>query len=350
MYFCVGLNQSCMKKETLKIKEVVRLSPEAVQLSFDIPSAIQEEFRFQAGQYLTLGTTINGENIRRSYSICTAPHEEDLAVGIKALPKGIFSNHAQDLTAGDLLEVSIPEGRFTYQPIEKKQLGIAAGSGITPLMSILKTHLKNDPSHEFCLVYGNKSPEKTLFYNELLALEKECAGRLQIHWIFSQSSEEGAGFGRIDAAFLKHVLKGKTNQPTYICGPEEMIHLSKDTLLGMGYAQEQILFELFFSSTTEATPVKDDGAGQLEIICDGETHVLELSGESVLDAALKHKIDVPYSCQGGVCSSCIAKVTTGKARMEQNQILTDSEVAEGLVLTCQAYAETPKIVVDFDDV
>jgi len=339
-----------MKKEHLSIEKVDRLSSEAVQITFSIPEELRETYQYQAGQYVSLTTEIQGEAIRRSYSICSAPHENRLSVGIKAIPNGVFSNHAQSLAAGNVLEVGVPEGRFLYQKESQDQVGIAAGSGITPIMSILKTHLENSEENRFTLIYGNKSPEKTLFYDELTALEQQYSGRLNIHWIFSQSSESHAGFGRIDTGFLKNKLKDLPAQPAYLCGPEALIQLSQECLQDMGFASDQILFELFFSSSTAETVAGKAGEGSLEIICDGETHQLTLAGESILDAALKHKIDVPYSCQGGVCSSCIAKVTEGKARMEANQILTDGEVADGLVLTCQAYAETSKIVVDYDDV
>lgn len=339
-----------MKKEHLHIEKIDRLTSEAVQITFNIPQNLLEAYQYQAGQFVSLATEIEGEQVRRSYSICSAPHENRLSVGIKAIPDGVFSNHAQSLEAGKVLEVGVPEGRFLYQSEVPYQLGIAAGSGITPIISILKTHLEASPTHTFTLVYGNKSPEKTLFYSELLALEKNFSGRLQIHWIYSQSSESNAGFGRIDTGFLKNKLKDHPAQPAYLCGPEALIQMSQECLQDMGFASDQILFELFFSSSTAETKAGAAGKGSLEIICDGETHQLELAGESILDAALKNKIDVPYSCQGGVCSSCIAKVTEGKARMEANQILTDSEVADGLVLTCQAYAETSKIVVDYDDV
>lgn len=345
-----GFNSNCMKKETLQIKEVSQLTPEAVQLSFEIPEASQKQYGYVAGQYITLETIISGETVRRSYSICSAPYEDDLAVGIKAIPKGVFSNHAQKLKAGDSLVVGFPEGRFVYRETHMHQLGIAAGSGITPIMSLLKTHLAQSSQHRFTLIYGNKSPETAMFYEELGALEQQMEGRLTIHWVFSRASEKDAAFGRIDAGYLKHVLKGFDSQPSYLCGPEAMIQTSQQVLESLGFSKEEILYELFYSENTEKKTDAEAGTAQLELICDGETHQLQLSGESILDAALKHKIDVPYSCQGGVCSSCIAKVTEGKARMENNQILTDGEVAEGLVLTCQAYAESSKIVVDYDDV
>lgn len=251
--------------------------------------------------------------------------------------------------------VAPPEGRFRYIGSTQAQTlaAFAAGSGITPIMSILKTALLDHPDNRFHLVYGNKTAEDTMFYDELKNLEKAFQGRLSIQWVFSRANVEGSLFGRVETSVVKSALRqiGKTADKFYLCGPENMIETVSDTLLENGVDKASVLFELFSSSTkAEEIEVKTGGAS-LEIIYDELTHQIEnMEGKSVLDAALQNKLDVPYSCQGGVCSSCVARIKSGTAEMASNQILTDEEVEEGLVLTCQAHATSSHLVVDYDDV
>lgn len=341
----------------LSVEKIQRLTPSSVAISFSLPSSLAADFAFKAGQYLSIEAQIDGTAVRRSYSLSAAPHENQLTVGIKKIEGGVFSSFANDqLAEGHVLQVAPPEGRFVYVPnnATKQLLLVAAGSGITPIYSILKTSLEK--SEETCinLVYGNKSPQETLFYNELIELQQRFSSRFKIHWVYSQSNQPDALFGRIDASILKYALNQAKNTPdaVYLCGPEAMIKTAQSTLIDTGIEKENIHFELFTASeATAAANEKSDGAVSLSITVDEENHKIETAAnKTLLDAALQQKIEVPYSCQGGVCCSCIAKVTDGSAKMENNQILTDDEIEEGLVLTCQAFPTSASVSIDYDDV
>ena len=339
----------------LKILKITKNTPNSVLISFGFTEEEKEKFQFQAGQYLTLETKINGKSVRRSYSICSSV-DEGLQVGIKEIPNGVFSSHAnRSMHVDDNIMVAPPQGRFQYVSSTHAQslVGIAAGSGITPIMSILKTALLDHPDNHFHLVYGNRTPRESMFYEELKGLEKEYKGRLSIQWVFSRVDVEGSLFGRIEASVTKNTLKkmGKIADKYFLCGPESMIETVSETLSKNGVKKESILFELFMTSTdTEQINEKAEVAS-LEIIYDELTHkIINPEGKSILDVALENKLDVPYSCQGGVCSSCIARVKSGTAEMVTNQILTDEEIKEGLVLTCQAHATSNHLIVNYDDV
>lgn len=345
-------NSTMLKMSRLLISKITRNTSESVLISFDIPESEKEKFRFQAGQYLTLEAEIDGNPVRRSYSICCAV-DEGLQVGVKAVPNGVFSNYAnQSLNVNDQLLVAPPEGRFLYETDYKPKniAAFAAGSGITPIMSILKSALSDHPANRFHLVYGNKSKKDTMFYSELKELEKTYEGRLEIQWVFNRENVAGSLFGRIDAGVVKNALtKIDDAAMFYLCGPENMIQGVSETLTSSGIEQDRVMFELF---TSKAAVQEVKGQGQtLEIIYDDASQKIEnIDGKSVLDAALHNKMDVPYSCQGGVCSSCIARIKSGTATMVSNQILTDQEVEEGLILTCQAHPTSPHLIVDYDDV
>lgn len=339
----------------LKVKKIEHITGLSAVIEFDVPEGLLPEFSFQAGQYLTLETTLQGETVRRSYSLCSAPYEKTWKVGIKKIPKGRFSSYAKDeLQAGDSLNVSSPEGRFLLSEEKKTFAAFAAGSGITPVFSMIKEALKQPDTH-FTLVYGNKNPEETLFREELLAMEAAQPNQLKIHWVYSQANIKDALFGRIDTAVVNYYWLNKEQNPEQIllCGPEGMIDSVKSVFEEKGAKQEQIYFERFTAAQTSSstdTPI-EKGAVEVKIIVDDEEHLVEGSNEkTLLDVALQNKVEVPYSCQGGVCCSCIGRIKEGRAEMLSNQILTDEEVEEGLVLTCQALARTAKIVVDFDDV
>ncbi len=338
----------------LKIKNIKTLTPEAVVIGFDVPTNLKDKFQFNAGQYISVNKEIDNQQVRRSYSLCSTPNDESLEIGVKRISNGLFSTFAtEQLSVGDTLEVSEPEGRFILDKTAQNITAFAAGSGITPIISMLKTALRHNDKTHFTLVYGNKTPEQTLFYTDLKKLETEFPSQLKIHWLFSQSNEEGARFGRIDSSIVKYVLKNTTQPSTafYICGPEKMLHEIKETLIESSIVESQIYFELFSATKTETTSNTKKGTVDLEIIVDDETHLISTkSSNTILDAALNQKIDVPYSCQGGVCCSCIAKITEGTATMNNNQILTDDEIEEGLVLTCQAIATSKKVVINYDDV
>ena len=341
----------------LIVEEIERLTPSSVAISLAIPEELKKTFVFESGQYLSLEAQLNGASVRRSYSLCSAPHQAKATVGIKKIEGGQFSSYANDvLKVGDSLLVAPPEGRFLFSPSDQKQhlLLFAAGSGITPLFSILKSALEKTENTSVQLVYGNKSPEESMFKKELNALESAYPDRLSIHWIYSQSNEPNALFVRIDASTVLYALNQGKQKPdaAYLCGPEAMIHTAKDSLIAKGVDAEKILFELFTSNASiDPVTTGSSDAVLLTITADDVSHSIETTAnKTILDSALQQKIDVPYSCQGGVCCSCIAKLTEGSARMENNQILTDEEIAEGLVLTCQAVPTSATLVVNYDDV
>ncbi len=234
----------------------------------------------------------------------------------------------------------------------------AAGSGITPILSIAKTLLEEEPFSNFILVYGNKALNDAMFAEDIRGLKKTYGNRLHVHFIYSQSREEDALFGRIEKSTVNLIVKNKYKDVTiekfYLCGPEQMIHTVKDVLIENGVKDENILFELFTAPVETENRTAGDipsGHSKIKVVVDDEEFQFEMSQEqSILEAALKQDIDAPYSCQGGICSSCIARLTEGEAKMRQNNILTDSEVAEGLILTCQAHPTSSFIVVDYDDV
>lgn len=344
----------------LAIKTIDRVTDKSVAISFDIPETLKEQFTYKAGQYITLKTTINGEEIRRDYSICSSTNSGDLTVAVKAVENGTFSTYANEkLSVGDVLEVAEPNGRFVFEANKERTRTIAAfaaGSGITPILGIAKTLLEDEPFSNFILVYGNKRFSDAMFAAEILELMKTYGNRFHVHFIYSQAQEDDALFGRIEKStvnlIVKNKYKGVSIESFYLCGPEAMIHTVKDVLLENGIKDKQIYFELFTAPTTDETNVEiGDGQSTVKVIVDDEEFEITMSQEdSILDAALKEDIDAPYSCQGGICSSCIARITEGEATMRQNNILTDNEVAEGLILTCQAHPTTPKVVVDYDDV
>lgn len=342
----------------LTIKNITKETSDAVSILFDVPSDIQHEFQFIAGQYITLKSVINGEEVRRAYSLCSSPKSTEVKVAIKAVENGKFSTYATKiLKEGDQIEVSKPEGKFILEPQPNKNyIGFAAGSGITPILSIIKSVLENQSSATFTLVYGNKSVEDTIFYDELNKLRENHPNTFKLHYVFSREHQENALFGRLDKGntnyFVKNTYKDISFDEAFLCGPEEMINTVSETLNENGFTSETIHFELFTASTDSdaVSEIKDGNSEIIVLLDDEETSFTMKQEETILAAALRNKLDPPYSCQGGVCSSCIAKVTQGEAIMTKNQVLTDDEVEEGLILTCQAHPTTATIKVDFDDV
>ncbi len=344
---------------SLTVKHIRSLTPSSLAITFSIPKELIQTFDFVPGQYVTLKKEIKGKELRRSYSICSFPRSDCFTIGVKKVAKGEFTHFAHtQLAVGDTLEVMPPEGRFTFQPTgqPKTIAAFAAGSGITPIMSIAKAVLESHPKSKFVLVYGNKSFKDTMFYTDLVKLELDYSDRFFVHFVTSQTQEDDSRFGRIDTAMVNYALKNKHKgtdfDAYYLCGPEAMIDLVSDTLLDNDVPKDKIHFELFTSKgILDELPEKPDGTTQLTVTVDDEVFELTMDRkERVLDAVLKQNIDAPYSCQGGVCSTCIARVTEGKAEMAKNQILTDGEIAEGFILTCQAHPLTPVLKVDYDDV
>lgn len=345
----------------LAIKEIKRETKSAVSIVFNIPEELKAVYQFIAGQYVTLKLTLDGKEIRRAYSICSSPKSGEMRIAVKEVSNGTFSKFAnRNLAVGDLLEVSIPEGKFTFEAKHEQQksyAAFAAGSGITPVLSIAKSVLEDEPNSTFVLVYGNKTEADTIFHDELHALQLNNLGRFFVHFVYSQANVAGELFGRIDKSVVNTVLKNKHADKAfakfYLCGPEEMIKVVSATLTENNVAEKDIKFELFGTSATTESKAStgSNGHTQISILVDSDEVTFEMSQkQTILEAALKQGLDVPYSCQGGICSSCICRVTEGSATMNKNQILTDNEVAEGLVLACQAVPTTSEIKVDFDDI
>jgi ring-1,2-phenylacetyl-CoA epoxidase subunit PaaE len=342
----------------VKIQEVKQETASAISVLFNIPPHLKSEFNFIAGQYITIQQEIRGEEVRRAYSICSTPQSGELRVAIKAVEKGVFSFYANShFKVGDEIEISIPEGRFLLNPeTNKNYIAFAAGSGITPILSMVKSVLENEPTSNFTLIYGNKSIADTIFYTQLNTLKESFSDRFKLHYILSRENVKNILRGRIDenvtTYFVKNMYKEITFDAAFLCGPEEMIQEVSKTLKNHKIDKENIHFELFIVSVDEeATAAIKEGTTEITVLLDDEKTTFTMQQtDSILAASLRNDLDAPYSCQGGVCSSCLGKVTEGKAVMVKNSILTDSEVEEGLILTCQAYPTTPKITIDFDDV
>lgn len=344
----------------LLIKEVQRETPQAVSVAFIVPEELKSQYVFIAGQYVNLKLTLDGHEIRRAYSICSSPESGELRIAIKAVSNGVFSSFANTtLKQGDIIEVGVPEGRFTFEPKadnQKNYAAFAAGSGITPIMSIIQSVLHNEPKSTFVLVYANKSPEETIFYKQLHDLQLKYVGRFFVHFTFTQANVDDALFGRIEKSTVNFVLKNKHAEKEfdkyYLCGPEEMISTVSHVLKEHNVVEKDIKFELF-STTPNETKTENTLGGhtKITVMVDDEEVSFEMAQkQTILEAALKQGIDAPYSCQGGICSSCLARISKGSAEMKKNAILTDKEIAEGLILTCQAHPTSEEIYVDFDDV
>lgn len=343
---------------TLKVDSIERLTPEAVRIGFQIPDSLRDDFQFKAGQYLTIKHQNNGEEIRRDYSICSSPTSGKIQVGVKEVKNGAFSTFANTkLKVGNSLEVMEPQGRFTYTSDASRKanyVAVAAGSGITPVLSIITNALETESQSNFLLIYGNRDEAQTMFLPDVHDLQEKYPGRLHLEMVYSQEQVENARFGRIDRSIINFFLKNKYKEYTvdtyFLCGPGDLIEQSKEILIDNGVDDSNIRFELFTSSQEEET-IMTDGTTKIKVLLDDEETEFVMSQENlILDSVLDEDIDAPYSCRGGICSTCLARVTEGKAKMRKNQILTDDEVAKGYVLTCQAQPITPTITVDYDDI
>jgi ring-1,2-phenylacetyl-CoA epoxidase subunit PaaE len=345
---------------SLKIKDIRWETSQAVSIAFEIPDHLREDYNFIAGQYINLKTHYEGQEIRKAYSICSAPGKNELRVTIKAVKNGGFSVFANEkLTVGDTMEVGTPEGKFIFEPKADRQrnyAAFAAGSGITPVLSIIQSVLQSEPESTFVLVYGNKSPEDTIFHQFLHDLQQEYVGRFFVHFVYSQARAEESIFGRIEKSTVNFIIRNKHKEKEfekfYLCGPEEMILTVNEVLKENNIPEKDIKFELFSTPIAEKKIEENlDGQTKITVMVDDEEVTFMMSQQmTILDAALKQGVDAPYSCQGGICSSCMARISNGTAEMKKNAILTDGEIAEGLILTCQAHPTSPEIYVDFDDV
>ncbi len=344
-----------------KVLEVRRETADCVSVALEVPNT--ETFSFVPGQYLTLRSTINGQEVRRSYSLCSSPLSGELRVAIKQVEQGVFSTWANtELKAGDTIETMPPMGNFALEiepTDEQTYVGFAAGSGITPVLSILKTVLERAPKAKFILFYGNRKTNSIIFKAELEDLKDAYMGRLEVHHVLSREDQgNDLLFGRIDEAraaqFAAQIPGVKAAAGHFLCGPEAMIKGVQSALEQAGVASKNIHFELFTSAApaAEKAPAASASSGDaaVTVILDGEeTHFTQGPKDFILDAALDAGADVPYACKGAVCCTCRAKVLEGEVEMAMNYSLTDDEVAEGFILTCQSMPRSPKVTVSFDE-
>ncbi len=349
----------------LTVAKVKHETRDAIAVTFAVPPELKSTFAYQQGQHLTLRAQIGGEDVRRSYSICSAVQDQQLRVAIKRTPGGLFSSWANEsLQPGATLDVMPPMGHFNV-PLdpdsERHYLAFAAGSGITPILSIIKTTLLAEPKSRFTLVYGNRASSSVIFRDELGELKDRYMGRLKLVYVMSREQQDIELFnGRITgekcSAFLRHWIDIRDIDVAFVCGPEDMMHGVSASLQEAGLAKEKIRIELFAASIPKhehkPRPVVEGVRHQTEVtvIMDGSaaSFTMDKDKESILDAGLRAGIDMRYSCKGGVCSTCRCKVVEGNVEMDVNYALEDYEVARGFVLSCQAFPITDTVIVDFD--
>jgi len=351
----------------LRVQKVQRETEDCVSIVFEVPPNLKELYAFKPGQSLTLRTELGGEEVRRTYSICSAPSDEELRVAVKKVDGGTFSTWANtELKPGDILDVMPPVGKFGTElhPAQKKHyVAFAAGSGITPVLSIIKTGLQTEKNSRFTLVYGNRSKGSIIFKEALEALKDRYIDRFRVYHILSRErSEAEINNGRIDVPKLdllfSRLIDLRGSDHFFLCGPEEMIFCIKNYLSGRGVPEDRIHFELFTipgqKKSVADTPVAaaaDSGPkSRVAVRLDGISFEFDLGagGESILDAALKQGADLPYACKGGVCTTCKARLMEGDVEMDVNWGLEPDEIAKGFILTCQAHPRTEKVSIDFD--
>jgi len=352
-----------MKFYPLTVTKIEKTIRNAVVLS--LKTDAPDRFKFTQGQYLTFRRDFDGEELRRSYSICSGKGEDDLKVGIKQVEGGAFSTWANtELVVGDVLEALPPMGNFYSAGQESKDphyLAFAAGSGITPILSIIRTGLEEEPTARFTLIYSNKNPNTIMFREDLEDLKNDHMGRFNVIHILSDNAQEIDLFkGRVDAekcrALFDIWIDADTITTCFICGPEPMMKTVAQSLEDHGLGKEQIRYELFASkqqgrAKTRAVSVGDSAKGiPARVTLGGETRSFTLQRDvSLLDAAIANSFDAPYACKAGVCSTCKAKVIDGEVEMVANHALEDYEVEAGFVLTCQCFAVSDSIVWDYDE-
>lgn len=345
------------------MKEIKKETSDCVSVAFDVPAHLKEQFAFTQGQNITI-KFFAGEEIRRSYSICSSPAEDELRIAVKKVPNGAFSSFANEgLKEGNVLEVMAPSGTFFTEvnPTNKKNyIFFAAGSGITPVISLIKTVLGKEPMSNVTLIYGNRNVSSIIFKENLEALKDKYLQRFRIYYIFSRERTDSAiNFGRIDAkkcSQFSKLINFDAADEFFICGPEKMIFNVKEFLEDKGIDKKKIHFELFTTPTRKhihiyesVKPATNNGSN-ITIRLDGRSFNFNLDYDSnnILDAALAEGADLPFACKGGVCCTCKSKLLEGKVEMEANYGLEADEVEAGFILTCQSHPRSENVVIDFD--
>ncbi len=352
----------------LTVKDIRKETADCISIAFHIPEELEQDFRFVHGQNITVKVIINNKEIRRSYSISSSPSENELRIAVKKITDGKFSAYADSLQKNDLLDVLPPTGNFYTElnPSNKKNyIAFAAGSGITPIISIIKTTLETEPQSNFTLIYGNKNRSSIIFREELEAIKNRYMSRFVLHHILSREQTDAEiNHGRINAEkcddLSDKLIDIKNADDFFICGPEQMIFSVKDWLEKKEVEKKKIHFELFTVPGEHLTVDRRQSAvdskksrgkiSSISIKQDGISFNFDLpyDAEPILDAALKQGVDLPFSCKGGVCSTCRAKLIEGKVEMEHNYSLEPDELDKGFILTCQSHPRTEKVVIDFD--
>jgi ring-1,2-phenylacetyl-CoA epoxidase subunit PaaE len=350
----------------LRVSALQRLTDDAIAIEFDVPPELVDEYRFAHGQHVSLRSLDAGDDVRRSYSICSAAGSGRLRVAVKRLSGGVFSAYAHDhLKVGDIVEVVTPIGRFNtplHATQTKSYAMVAAGSGITPILSILTTILETEPRSSVTLIYGNRTVQDIMFLEELEDLKNLHADRFAMYHVLSREEQDVALFhGRIDrehlSQFLDQLVRPEDIDEWFLCGPREMIDSARTLLIERGTEASHVHSELFHADDAprlvqvrEASASPAEGMSEVTIILDGRksTFPLARDGQRVLDAALRVRSDAPYACKGGVCGTCRAQLVSGSVEMEQCFALEQSELDAGFVLACQSHPTSDKVVLDFD--
>jgi ring-1,2-phenylacetyl-CoA epoxidase subunit PaaE len=349
----------------LRVAEVVPETNEANSIRFEIPAELRDKFAFKAGQHLTLRATLNGEEVRRNYSLCTAPDEGDWMVTVKRIGGGLFSNWVGDnLRAGDTIDVMPPHGSFTteFAPSRKRQLvGIAGGSGITPVMSLIKTTLRSEPDSGFTLLYGNRDSSSVIFLDALADLKDKHLDRLEIYHFLDAEDQEIELFNgmldrvRCDEAILSLLPNAAEVSDWFICGPGPMMDAAEGALLDRNIPKERIHIERFTADRPPEAVAREMAELQtkaegvtVSVTLDGRTRRVPFTAGNILDSARASGLPAPFACKAGVCATCRARVTSGKVEMAARYGLTDEEVADGYVLTCQSVPLGDGVAVDYD--
>jgi ring-1,2-phenylacetyl-CoA epoxidase subunit PaaE len=350
----------------LRVREVRRETRDAVSIAFETPEELRDLYRFQAGQYLTLKTDLEGQEVRRNYSVCVSPLDGELRIAVKEVAGGLFSRWAnRELKAGDVLDVMPPMGRFTCAPdgeATHRYVGVAGGSGITPLMSLIKTVLKSEPNSRFTLLYGNRNTASVIFLEELAGLKNRFMDRLEVYHFLEDEAEEIELFNgllnreKCDEVFSTLVRPGEVDC-FYICGPGPMMDAAEHALLTKGVPSERIKIERFTTDAlsgerlarAEALQQRAQGLS-VEVTLDGRRAKVAFDAErgNILDSVRAAGLPAPFACKGGVCATCRAKVLSGSVEMKVNYGLTDEEVAQGYVLTCQSVPTSGEVRLSYD--